>query len=753
MHFGGMRLRTLLTLLVLTTLIPLGLFAGLLIGRLWQQQRAIVERQNVETARAISLAIDQEVEIDSNALRVAAALELFDAPDLNGLERLARRLMPVRRGWYAIVLAHSDGRIFFDSAGRSEGAARLGGGEWIRSVVATRRPAVSNLVHDTVAGGHFFLISVPVLERGSLKYVLAAQVRSESLSEILRRQSAPSGGVVSLVDRSPRVMARSRNEAEYLGMPPSEKFREASARMTEGSFEGRLLEGTRSYSSISRSPLTGWTVGVGMPSAAIDSPIWRTIGELALVAIVLLAAGIGSALILGRALVGALTSAAASARGLARGEAIEPRHSRIVEAEELSEGVLEAAAILNVHLRERDQALLAEYAARREAEALSRSKDEFVATMSHELRTPLNAIYGWVRLLRTGKLDEERHGHALEVIERNTRAQTQLIEELLDMSRIVTGKLRLELRRVDLATVLHSAVEGMKPTAASKEIEILLDLTPAVEAVSGDPDRLRQIVWNLLTNSLKFTGKGGRVELTLRAEGSDAVIRVSDDGAGISPELLPHIFERFRQGTSSPTRKHGGLGIGLALVHHLVEMHGGTVTAASDGDGRGSCFTVRLPLLSPRAHGGEPQSVGELGAPRIESSQSRMLEGLSVLVVEDHDDARELVATTLKHAGAQVVMAEAVSVALESLKEKIPDAVVSDIAMPNGTGYDFVRQLRADPRTAHVPAIALTAYARPEDRVRALDEGFNAHIGKPVDPAELVRLVAALTRRALSPRP
>jgi signal transduction histidine kinase/CheY-like chemotaxis protein len=464
-------------------------------------------------------------------------------------------------------------------------------------------------------------------------------------------------------------------------------------------------------------------------------------GQLALVAVLLLVAGMASALILGRALVGALTSAAGTARGLARGETPVPRHSRISEAEELSKGLVEAGAILDVHMRERDQALLAEYAARREAEALSRSKDEFVATMSHELRTPLNAIYGWVKLLRSGKLDEERQAHALEVIERNTRAQTQLIEELLDMSRIVTGKLRLELRRVDLAAVLQGAAEALRPTAAGKEIDLVLDLQSGIGPVSGDPERLRQIVSNLLTNSLKFTSKSGRVEVTLRKEGTDAVIRVTDDGIGIPPDLLPHIFERFRQGASSPARRHGGLGIGLALVHHLVEMHGGTVTAASDGEGRGSCFTVRIPLMTPRLHAAEPPAGDQ--SPPGGGSERKVLYGLKVLVVDDNEDARELSATTLRHAGAQVFTADSTRAAIESLRSAVPDIVLSDIAMPNGTGYDLARHIRSTLRTAKVPAIALTAYARPEDRERALEAGFDSHIGKPVDPLELVRAVAA----------
>jgi len=748
-RFGRLRLRTLLALLVLTTLIPLGLFAGLLIGRLWQQQRALVERQSVETARAISLAIDQEVASGRSALQVLAALDIFETLQPPWLNRLAQRLMMTQPGWYAIVLADPARRIVFDTAARTGEATRIGETDWIDAVVATHRPAVSNLFHDPVARGYFFMIAVPVMNESALRYVLAAQVRSSSLSDILRRQRAPPGGVVSLIDRAPRLMARTSNEAMYIGKPPSEKFRAASARMREGSYQGMLLEGVRSYSSISRSPITGWTVGVGLPMSSIDTPILRLMLELGLVAAVLLAAGIVSALILGRALVGALTSASSATRGLARGEVIEARHSRIFEAEELSHGLLEAAAILAMRQRERDQALAAEYAARLEAEALSRSKDEFVALMSHELRTPLNAIYGWVRLLRTGKLDPQRHEHALEVIERNTRAQTQLIEDLLDMSRIVTGKLRLEMRSVDLVTVLQSAVEGLRPAAVAREIEVVLDLQPCVGPVSGDPDRLRQIVLNLLTNSLKFTSKGGHVQVTLEPDGpSTAVIRVADNGGGITPELLPHIFERFRQGSSAPTRKHGGLGIGLALVRHLVEMHGGTVTAASEGDGKGATFTVRLPTSAPRpVYSGEgPNSVD--GSTDVkESVETQALAGLQLLVLEDDPDAREMIATTLKHAGAQVTANASMQDALESLKTLTPDVVVSDIAMPDGTGYDFLRNMRSMPRLAGTPAIALTAYARSEDKVRALGEGFVAHIGKPVDPPALVRAVAAAAGR------
>jgi PAS domain S-box-containing protein len=394
--------------------------------------------------------------------------------------------------------------------------------------------------------------------------------------------------------------------------------------------------------------------------------------------------------------------------------------------------------------RNRHAILQREQDARREAEALSRSKDEFVATVSHELRTPLNAIFGWVRLLRSGNLNAAQHAHALEVVERNTRAQAQLIEDLLDMSRVITGNLRLEMRRVDLANVVRAAADSVKPAAEAKELTVELDLDPRVGPISGDADRLQQIVWNLLTNCVKFTPKGGRIDVSLQAEGSDAVLRITDSGIGIGPELLPHVFERFRQGTSSASRAHGGLGIGLALVRHLTEMHGGTATAASDGEGRGATFTVRIPMLGTRA---AAETAPLVTPDALANARSAALEGLDILVVDDDADARDLISTALRHAGAEVMPAASARDALELLQSRAPDLVVSDIAMPNGTGYDLVRQIRASAQLASIPAIALTAYGRLEDRERALNAGFNFHIAKPVEPMHLVHAVATAVGR------
>ncbi len=641
-------------------------------------------------------------------------------------------------------------------------------------------------------------------------------------------------------------MARTRGEPQFVGKAPSNDFQEVASRMREGSWRSVTLEGVPAYASMSRSPLTGWTVGIGLPAKELEQPILNSMLALVLVGAFILGVGVICALLLSAFIVRAMAGASASARALARGESPTPMPLRIFsrrksfrpasskphrfsmrafanairrcsrsESRDLASekdearlsvtlrsigdavittdpagritllnpaaqaltGWSEAAAVgqpietvfhivqeetrrpvenpvskvfregrivgLANHTvllardgretpiedsaapiraadgslvgivlvfrdasdrreaeRRRQAVLDREQEARREAESLSRSKDEFVATVSHELRTPLNAIFGWVRLLRSGNLNETQHAHALEVVERNTRAQAQLIEDLLDMSRVVTGHLRLDMRRVELPTVIHAAVDAVRPATEAKGLTVSMDLDPRVGPISGDPDRLQQIVWNLLNNSVKFTNKSGRIDVTLRAEGSDAVLCVKDSGIGMSAELLPHVFDRSRQGASSASRAHGGLGIGLALVRHLGEMHGGTVVAESDGEGRGSCFTLRLPMLGSRAvadrplHGVIDTLAGLHGA--------GALDGISLLVVDDDQDARDLISTTLRHAGASVIAAASMHEALAKLRESMPHALVSDIAMPNGTGYELVRQVRAISEAAKI---------------------------------------------------
>jgi PAS domain S-box-containing protein len=392
--------------------------------------------------------------------------------------------------------------------------------------------------------------------------------------------------------------------------------------------------------------------------------------------------------------------------------------------------------------RERRQLLERELAARQQAEGANRAKDEFLATLSHELRTPLNAIVGWTRMLLDGTLDEATSRRALQIIDRNAHTQVQLVEDILDVSRIITGKLSLDVRPVDLGAVIGMVLESASPAAEAKQIRLWSTLAPSARDTSGDPKRLQQIIWNLISNALRFTPQGGSIGVELNECGTNAVcIKVTDTGAGIAPEFLPHLFERFSQADSSTTRQHGGLGLGLAIVRHLAELHGGTVRAESQGRGMGATFTVELPKLTvDRAMDAAAKTAGDSVASHALLSDCR------VLLVEDEPDARELIATILTKAGAAVETAISVDQAMAAIERTPPDVLLSDIGLVGDDGYALIRQVRAREidTQRRLPAAAVTAYARQEDRERALDAGFDGYVAKPVDPDVMVATIRTL---------
>ncbi|HEY7541304.1 MAG TPA: ATP-binding protein [Methylomirabilota bacterium] len=402
-----------------------------------------------------------------------------------------------------------------------------------------------------------------------------------------------------------------------------------------------------------------------------------------------------------------------------------------------------AIAIDNARLLDEEQR------ARAAAEAASRAKDEFLAVLSHELRTPLNAVYGWAHILRSGELRGEAVTRALDVIMRNANAQVQLIDDMLDVSRIVTGKMRLDVRAVDLKTVVEAAIDAVRPAADAKELRLQVVLDPQAFGITGDPDRLQQVVWNLLMNAVKFTGRGGRIQVHLRRQNSHVEISVSDTGQGIAADVLPHVFERFQQGDSTSTRRHTGLGLGLALVRHLVELHGGTVNATSPGEGHGATFTITLPIAI--AHTDEPPQPrpGPGRVPAASPAPGPVLRGLRILVVDDDRDGLDMVATMLINGGAEVRTCPSAAAGLAAMREWRPDVLISDIEMPGEDGYTFIRRVRVldGGAFARTPAVALTAYGRVQDRLRTLSAGFSMHVPKPVDPAELTIVVANLAGR------
>lgn len=399
---------------------------------------------------------------------------------------------------------------------------------------------------------------------------------------------------------------------------------------------------------------------------------------------------------------------------------------------------------------ERDQLLVREQEARAEAERANVAKDQFLATLSHELRTPLNAILGWTRILVTTPVDRTRLSHALAVIERNANLQLQLINDLLDVSRIISGKLELQRQQVDVAKICDAALDSVLPQIEAKHLTVEKTLDPAAPLVLADAGRLQQIIWNLLTNAVKFTPDGGEIGLELRSVQSYVEIVISDSGCGIDPEVLPRVFDRFVQAKHATAPSHGGLGLGLAIVRHLAEMHGGSVHASSAGEGKGARFTVVLPLQAASRAVVDDQRPGGFERPP-------RLDGIRVLFIDDNTDARDLVATILTDAGAKVRTSDSMDAALLALRRERPDVLISDIEMPEGDGYQMIRalRLRDEDTVTPIPAIALTGATRPDDRIRILAAGYQLHVPKPVDPGELVAAVASLAdpyRRAHAAR-
>jgi len=444
--------------------------------------------------------------------------------------------------------------------------------------------------------------------------------------------------------------------------------------------------------------------------------------------------GIALAFMVSHAIANPIARLAASARAMQEGRFDQPvRGAGPTEVRQLSRAFATMALSIGDLVRR-------EHAARLEAEAGSRVKDDFLATLSHELRTPLTAILGWASIITRGHASETQTAHAMRAIERNARRQARLVEELLDVSRLVRGQIRLNLSGVSLNAVIDEAIESMRPAVEAKKLQLVKRLDAPARTVRGDTDRLQQVVWNLLSNAVRFTPQGGRIEIGLRDVDDQVEIRVSDTGIGIHPDFVPHVFERFRQADSSTTRTHGGLGLGLAIVRHLVELHGGTVGAESAGEGQGAAFTVRLPVradvpaLAPRADSTD------------RSDPPGTLRGTRVLVVDDDPDAREVLRAMLENAGATVATTASAGETRAIIGRVRPDLLIADIGMPGEDGYSLIQSVRAleSGMTGHVPAIALTAHARAEDIDRAFASGFQIHVAKPVDASQLLSTIATL---------
>jgi len=872
-----MKLRSHLLVLTVSTLLPMILFAVVVaVLFAWRESDAF-QRGATERTRALLTAVDSELKSSITALEVLAASRHLDRDDLRAFHDEARRALRTQQDWFSIDLASPTGQQAVNAL-RPFGAALPMTGERasFERVLQTRLPATGDLVQGSVTGAHQFSVRVPVVRNGALRYVLSAAVRPETISVLLSTQRLPADWVGVVLDANHRVVARTLEEEHTVGQPASESLRAALARSSEGWFQGSTIEGADVYTPYSRSPVSGWTVAMGIPAAAVEAGARQTTWAMAAGVLIAGALASGAALIVGRRIAAPIVHLAAAANAVGRGErSASSSPTRVAELADLSRALDDAAAAVRareeaqgqlaaivqsstdaiigytlggvitswnpaaarmlgysaadvigrsidlivpperraeeaevrrrlrngatlvpfetIRLRkdgrpidvsltvspihdaagnivgvskisrdvsdrkrveaERAALLASEQAARAEAEDANRAKDQFLAILSHELRTPLSAVYGWARMLQAGQLRDGAAQRALDSIVRNASAQVQLIDDLLDVSRVITGKMRLDVQAVDLGAVVAAALEAVRPAATAKQVRLREVIDPRAGPISGDPVRLQQVVWNLLMNAVKFTPRGGQIQVHVQRVNSHVEIVVSDTGQGIAPEVLPFVFDRFRQADSSSTRAHSGLGLGLALVKHLSELHGGSVVAQSPGEGKGATFIVKLPVMLAGVPAGSPPRVHPTAAGPESLSEGPRLDGLRVLVVDDDPDALELATAILTSAGAVVRTCAAAAAALEIVRSWRPAVLVSDLEMPGEDGLSLMRRVRAlgADEGGTTPAVALTAYGRTQDRMRSLAAGYSMHVSKPVDPAELTTIIANVAARP--PRP
>ena len=729
--------RAYLAAMAAAAVLPVLLVAGFVLNTLLDAQRAVATRSVLESARAISLAMDQELATAETVLRVLASSAYLSKRDLGSFQQQASA---ARKGdGMFIALYDEHGNALVDtSAASGASIADRADPERLRDLLAGTQARVTRL-HRLRDGKELtVIVDVPVAVAGE-RYLLSQIYTAAHFQRVLAQHQVPESWIVGVFDTDHTTIARSHRVAELVGRPGSEVLRKAAAQASEGQVRHISREGIDIYDVFTRSPRSGWLIAVGVPAEALDAVAERAVGTAALGTLAALMAAAIIAFVLGHRLSSSIGDVAAAASALGRGEPLPPYQPSLREIDALRASLEETHALLERETEgraraeaERLQLFESEQAARQLAEQQNRAKDEFLAMLGHELRNPLSAISGAVALMKAPSAQEEHHIHAREVISRQIHHLSRVVDDLLDLSRVMTGKINLDFMPVDLAEVVRNCLSNMRAAGRVGEHEIKVDLQPVW--VNGDPTRLEQITGNLLSNAFKYTPPEGRVEIEVAADNDDAVFRVRDTGLGIPKRLLPHVFDVFVQGDQSLERAKGGLGIGLALVQRLVHLHGGTVQAQSAGDGRGSTFTVRLPGIHP------PDADNAAA-----SASTPVSRRLRVLVVDDHEDSRTMLRLLLEQTGHEAVEAVDGIDGVQLALSRRPDVAIIDIGLPGINGYEVARRLRALPMSGTIALIALTGYGQDEDRRRALQSGFDRHLVKPVDAERLTQALMEVT--------
>jgi len=722
------KLRTRLFLLVAGTVIPLGALAVFLSILLVNHERDILERGALDRNRAFMTAVDAEIKGHLTTLMALAVSQNLERGDVEAFRREAARVLGTQPGWQDIVLARPDGTRLVDLRVPEQAGASQEDHASIVRAIATRSATTGNVVFRPQLQAYGVAIRYPVLVDGAVRYVISAIIDPTPFERLIQMQDLPPGWVSGLVDASGHFIARvpQRANAEMA----SKDFLAAVKRAPEGWYRGLTVEGSDTFTAYRVSRVTGWSVGLAMPSATIYSSASYAAWALGIGTIATLALALAVAWWLSRRIARPISDLASAARALGTApESVKfEGEGEIEEVGELAKALNEAAD----GIREREALRTRERLALREAD---RAKDEFLAMLGHELRNPLSAITTSVQVMRAAPAGSGMETQARAIIERQSRQMTRLIEDLLDISRLTMGKVRLHPEAFDLEQLVRHLVQTWEQSRRIEPGRVSVLAQPVW--VRADRARIEQVFANLLDNATKFTPPNRMIAVEVRRDAGDAVLEVRDQGAGIAPEMLGEVFKLFVQGPQGPDRTRGGLGLGLAVVRRLVEMHGGSVRAASAGANLGATFTVRLPAIEAVLHAGElrPADV----PPR-----------LRILVIEDNDDGREMLRTMLELHGHEV---RAASTGVEGIAEARrwkPEVVLLDVGLPDLDGYEVARRLRAERETGAAKLVAITGYGQQEDEQRAYRAGIDVHVTKPVEPQELLRILAEVMRRERS---
>ena len=732
-----MRIRSLLVLMAIAILLPVVLAAGVALDQIREGERAAALRGLRETARATSLIVDREVQGSLAALKALSHSRSLQGGDLHAFYAEAGAINQLPDVW--TLLIDDKGRQILNTiapfgtapppAPPQEDVAR------VAQVLASGKPAVSNLLVGPVTGKLLTVVTVPV-PVGQKRYLLAQAFAVDHWKRTVLQQQLPADWIVGVIDSTGRFIARSHKTGEFLGKQARTELVAAAAGSPDGLIRHSTLEGIESYDAFAHSSLTGWTIAVAAPVKSIEAPS-RHAMQLAMLGLALaVGAALLAASVFGHLLIKAIERAGGAAIALGQGRRPAAERSPIAEVSQLHQSLADAGTLLDAERKsrlaaeaERERLLRNETAAREAAQAQNEAKDQFLAMLGHELRNPLAAISGAVTLLERGGADPARWAHYLEIVRRQNLHLVHIVDDLLDVSRLMAGKIMLGKTPLNMADSVTHCVQSLRASEMGLGYRIEARVEPIW--VDGDPVRIEQILNNLITNALKFSPPGGRIAVELRREDGRALVTVRDEGAGIAAGLLGRVFEPFVQGPPPSNRTQSGLGIGLALVRQLVSLHGGEVEATSAGPGKGSTFRFWLPAIEPPAQA--PDSV--TGGARA---------GRRLVYVEDNADARMTMAELLRMYGYEVFEVAEGKLAHAAVLEHQPDAVVMDIGLPDMDGYRVARCLREDPATRHVPLIALTGYGQSRDKEQAATVGFDAHLTKPVVPDDLIAAIEAV---------